>query len=165
MTGTLLLNQAFVFTPVMPFEIFGNLNSRSLVAGICCSICTSIIFTADFHFCWCIFVSGSRIFSGDTYFSINGLDPALGFPEVWSTLDTEPREPCTLSKSTTRPNPWLWAVMARWISMSFSSAYVFTCARAISLSLAPPSANIMWTLSCDNYRYVMQPQTMKLNCC
>jgi len=32
-TGALLLNQAFVFAPVMPFEIFGNLNSRSLVTG------------------------------------------------------------------------------------------------------------------------------------
>jgi len=63
-----------------------------------------------------------HFFSGDMYFSINGLDPALGFLEVWSTLDTEPWEPCTSLKSMTRPSPWLWAVMARWISMLFSSA-------------------------------------------
>jgi len=78
--------------------------------------------------------------------------PNLGVPPTYPTMGpmaaicgsgTSWWELCTSSKSMTRPSPWPWAVMARWISMSFSSAYIFTCAQAISLSLAPPKVVLM----------------------
>ena len=69
-----------------------------------------------------IFFRWHVFFNRASWRVLSWLDPASGFPEVWSTLATEALEPSTSSKSTTRPSPLSLAVMATDGGMSFSCA-------------------------------------------